>query len=354
MIGSSSAQQPRVRAGHGHVPRRRRPGVLLLALLIACAVLALTASLSLFIGSAALSPADVFAALFHPDDLIAQVTVADLRMPRTLLGVVVGAALGTAGAMAQAVTRNPLADPGILGVNAGAGLAVTLAVAFLGLTRIQEYLWFSFAGALCSFLLLYAIALRGPHGATPVRLTLVGVAVTAVFTGASQSLALLRPQVFDQMRFWGAGSLADRPQGTLAVIVPFVLAGVFLALRTGRAANAMAMGDERAKTLGVPVTAVRVLMTVVITVLCGAATAAAGPIAFVGLMVPHAVRALTGPDQRWVLAFSVVLAPVLLLAADITGRLLVWPAELQAGIVTAFLGAPVLVLLVRRAERGGL
>ncbi|WP_029088577.1 FecCD family ABC transporter permease [Brevibacterium album] len=335
--------------------RPRRPAVLSTALLAGVLLLGIVSVLSLFIGSAALSPAEVLRALVRADgDLIGRMTVSGLRLPRTLLGIAVGAALGVAGALAQAVTRNPLADPGILGVSAGAGLAVSLAVAFLGLTRVEDYMWFAFAGALGAFALVYAVALRGPDGATPVRLTLVGVALSAVLTGASQSLALLRPQVFDQMRFWGAGTLADRPQGTLEAVLPFIAAGVVLSLLLGRTANAMALGDERARTLGVPVGALRWLITAVIAVLCGAATAAAGPIAFVGLMVPHAVRAVTGPDQRWVLAFSAVLAPALLLLADVLGRLLVRPAELQAGIVTAFLGAPVLILLVRRAERGGL
>jgi iron complex transport system permease protein len=182
----------------------------------------------------------------------------------------------------------------------------------------------------------------------------VGVALSAVFTGMSQSLAMLRPSVFDQMRFWGAGTLADRPQGTLEVVLPFILVGLVAALLTGRATNAVAMGDDRARSLGVPVGAVRAASALIITVLCGAATAAVGPIAFIGLMVPHAVRAITGPDQRWVLTFSLVLSPTLLLAADIAGRLLVRPAELQAGIVTALIGAPFLVWLVRRAERGNL
>lgn len=342
-------------AGSGRSRDSRRAGVLSAVLVASVVVLAATAVASLFVGSAALSPSQVVDALTGPtDDLVVQATVIELRVPRTLLGILVGAALGTAGAVAQALTRNPLADPGILGVNAGAGLAVAISVAFFGITGIRGYVWFSFAGALVSFALVYAIALRGPHGATPVRLTLVGVALTAVFTGSSQSLSLLLPAVFDQMRFWGVGSIANRPPGTVEFIGPFIVVGLVAAVLLGRAANALALGDDRARSLGVPVGAVRVSAAVVITVLCGAATAAAGPIAFVGLMIPHAVRMLTGPDQRWVLAYSMVWAPVLLLVADIAGRIIVWPAELQVGVVTAFLGAPVLILLVRRAERSGL
>ena len=317
-------------------------------------LLAVMCVLSLFIGSAALDPEQVIAALTGSADPVTRATVLEMRLPRTLLGVLVGAALGVAGALAQALTRNPLADPGILGVNAGAGLAVALAVAFFGVTTIDGYVWFAFAGALLSFALVYAIALRGPHGATPVRLTLIGVALTAVFTGISQSLELVLPRVFDQMRFWGVGSIADRPAGTVAFVAPFIVVGLVMALATGRAVNAIALGDDRARSLGVPVGLVRGASALAITVLCGAATAAAGPIAFVGLMVPHAVRLVSGPDQRWIMAHSVVAAPVLLVVADIVGRLVVWPAELRVGVVTALLGAPVLIWLVRRAERGGL
>ncbi|MET3859347.1 iron complex transport system permease protein [Dietzia sp. 2505] len=340
--------------GGSPVPRPSgRTGLLVLGLVGASGVLVLTSVMSVFVGSVSLTPGEVMAALTHPTDLIAYTTVVEMRMPRTLLGILVGAALGASGALAQALTRNPLADPGILGVNAGAALAVAIAIAFFGVTTIHGYVWFAFAGAFAAFVLVYAIALRGPHGATPVRLTLVGVALTAVFTGSGQSLALVMPRVFDQMRFWGVGTLSDRPHGTVEFVLPFILVGLVVALLTGRATNAIALGDERARSMGVPVGLVRAVSALAITVLCGAATAAAGPIAFVGLMVPHAVRLFTGPDQRWVLAFSVVLAPVLLIAADIAGRLVVWPAELQAGVVTAFLGAPVLILLVRRAERGG-
>ncbi|MFN3601806.1 MAG: FecCD family ABC transporter permease [Dietzia sp.] len=331
-----------------------RSGLLLLGLVGALGTLAVASIASLLVGSAALTPAQVVTALTDPVDPIAYSTVVEMRLPRTLLGILVGAALGASGALAQALTRNPLADPGILGVNAGAGLAVAIAIAFFGVTTIHGYVWFAFAGAFFAFVLVYAIALRGPHGATPVRLTLVGVALTAVFTGCGQSLALVMPRVFDQMRFWGVGTLANRPQGTVEFVLPFIVVGLVVALLTGRVANAIALGDERARSLGVPLGLVRAVSALAITTMCGAATAAAGPIAFVGLMVPHAVRLLTGPDQRWILAYSMVGAPVLLLAADIAGRLLVWPAELQAGVVTAFLGAPVLILLVRRAERGGM
>nr|WP_276582497.1 iron chelate uptake ABC transporter family permease subunit [Cellulomonas sp. RIT-PI-Y] len=309
---------------------------------------------SLAVGSATLPWSTVRDALLHPGGGVDHLTVTALRLPRTVLGVVAGAALATAGALIQALTRNDLADPGILGVNAGAGFAVVLAVAVLGVTRIQDYLAFAFLGAVLAAALVWAIATRGAGGASPVRLVLVGVALGAVLTGAANSLALIDPQTFDRMRYWGAGTLADRPAGTVTVIAPFVLVGLVLALALAWQLNGLALGDDLARSIGVRLGVVRALGMIAITLLCGAATAAAGPIGFVGLMVPHAVRWFTGPDHRWVLPFSLVLGPVLVLTADIVGRVVVRPAELQVGVLTALIGAPVLIVLVRRRRATGL
>ncbi|MDE3721824.1 iron chelate uptake ABC transporter family permease subunit [Nocardiopsis sp. N85] len=342
--GTPGARPP---ASGGRSVRRR-----LLWSALCVALLALSCAASLLLGSARLPMSTVWTALTSPEQGIDHLTVLSLRVPRTILGVLVGAALGAAGALAQALTRNPLADPGILGVNAGAALAIAVGVAALGVTRLHQYLWLGFAGALGATALVYLIAARGPGGATPLRLTLVGVALGAVFTGAASTLSLMDPMAFDRMRHWGAGTLADRPEDTAATIAPFVLAGLVAALALARPLNALALGDELARAVGARVALTRGCGVVVIAVLCGAATAAAGPIGFVGLMVPHAVRLLTGPDQRWILPFTLVLAPVLLLVSDVIGRLVVWPAELQVGVITALLGAPVLILLVRRAKAG--
>lgn len=333
-------------------PRRGRTRAILLVL--ALALLTLVVFLSLSIGSRALPLGVVLDALFSPDGSAEHLVITELRVPRTLLGLVVGAALGVAGALIQALTRNPLADPGILGVNAGAGFAVVLGVAVFGVTSIEQYLPFAFAGAVCATVLVYGIAARGGGGATPLRLTLVGIALGAVLGGLSSTLALLEPDTFDRMRYWGAGSIADRPDGTVLAIAPFIALGLVLALASARSLNAVALGDDLARSLGASLITTRVLTVVAVTLLCGAATAAAGPLVFIGLMVPHAVRWLTGPDQRWILPFCLVLSPVLLLVSDIVGRLVVYPAELQVGIVTAFIGAPVLIALVRRTKASGL
>ncbi|WP_017580497.1 iron chelate uptake ABC transporter family permease subunit [Nocardiopsis valliformis] len=337
-------------AGTGDRTLRRRPLWLALCLVL----LALSCAASLLVGSARLPAATVWAALVSSDQGIDHLTVLSLRVPRTVLGLLTGAALGVAGALAQALTRNPLADPGILGVNSGAAFAITVGVAAFGVTRLDQYLWWGLAGALGATVLVYAVAARGPGGATPLRLTLVGVALGAVFAGAASALSLLDPQAFDRMRYWGAGTLADRPDGTVETIVPFVVAGLVLALALVRPLNALALGDELAHAVGARVALTRVLGVAAITLLCGSATAAVGPIGFVGLMVPHAVRLVTGPDQRWILPFTLVLAPVLVLLSDVLGRLVVWPAELQVGVITALFGAPVLILLVRSAKTGAL
>lgn len=319
-------------------------------LLVCVGVLVLVLLLGIAVGSKNIPLRTVVEALLYHDDSGDHIIVWQLRLPRTLLGLVTGAALGVSGALIQALTRNPLADPGILGVNAGAGFAVTLGVGFLGLSDITGYLWFSFAGAIIVTALVYALGSVGRAGATPIRLTLVGVAVGALLGGVSTGITLMRPEVFDTMRSWGAGSLAGRDGRTVLVVLPFVLAGLALALVAARPLNAIALGDDLARTLGARVTRTRVVVIAAVTLLAGAATAAAGPIGFVGLMVPHVVRWFVGPDQRWIIPYTIVCAPILLTVADVAGRVVLSSQELRVSVVTAFVGAPVLILLARRAK----
>lgn len=220
-------------------------------------------------------------------------------------------------------------------------------MAVLGVTRIEQYLPLALVGAVAGSAFVYLAASGGRGGPTPVRLTLVGVAFTAVLVGISQTLALIDTETFDRMRFWGAGTITDRPTGTAGDILPFVLAGLLVAALCARPLNAIALGDDAGRAVGLRVGTVRAGVVVAVALLCGAATAAAGPLMFVGLMVPHAVRWLTGPDWRWILVFSAVLAPVIVLIADVLGRLIVIPSELQVGVMMPLIGAPVLILLVR-------
>lgn len=321
---------------------------------VALGVLVLVLLASLSVGSKNIPFAAVWSALFGYDGSNDHVIIRDMRAPRTVLGLLVGIALGLSGAMIQALTRNPLADPGILGVNAGAGFAVVVGVAVFGVVSIQEYIWFAFAGAVVTTVVVYVIGSLGRGGTTPIRLTLAGIALGAVLSGVASGITLLNPRVFDAMRFWGAGTLSNRTWEMVSTVAPFVLVGIVIAFAVARPLNAVALGDDLASSLGANINRTRVWVVVAVTLLCGAATAAAGPIGFVGLMVPHVARWIVGPDQRWIMAYTLVMAPILLLVSDIVGRVVLRPSELQVGIVTAFVGAPVLIWLIRRRKVSGL
>ena len=338
----------------------KRPGLAqtnarrLVWLLVALIVLVVVIIASIAIGSKDIPVATVFDAIFAYNDSDDHAIIQALRVPRTIMGIGVGMALGVSGALIQALTRNPLADPGILGVNAGAAFFVVLAVGFFGVSSIQGYIWFAFLGAVVTTVLVYAVGSVGRSGATPVRLTLAGVAIGAVLSGISSGITLLNPSTFDRMRQWGAGSLVAPGYETIWATMPFIALGLVLAMAMARPLNAVALGDDLASALGANIFRTRIVVVIATTLLAGAATAAAGPIGFVGLMVPHAARWIVGPDQRWIFLFTVVLAPVLLLTSDILGRVVMRPGELQVGIVTAFVGAPVLIALARRRKVTGL
>jgi iron complex transport system permease protein len=328
------------------VERRTLPR---LAGLPLCAVaLVAVAAASLAIGAKAIAVGDVVAGLLGDDGSESAAIVREVRVPRTLVGLAVGIALGLAGALMQALTRNPLADPGILGVEAGAAAAIVAAIAAFGLSEPRAYVWFAFLGAAVASVVVYLLGSRGRAGATPVRLALAGTAVTAALTAFTNGATLLDQEAFDEYRHWVVGSLAGRDLAILGDVGPFLVAGAVVAIALARPLNALALGDDSGRALGARVGRTRALGAVAITLLCGAATAVAGPIVFVGLTVPHMARAIAGPDQRWVLAYSALLAPILLLTADVIGRVVVSPAELEVGIVTALIGAPVLIALVRR------
>jgi iron complex transport system permease protein len=319
-----------------------------LGLLLVVAALALIVPLSISLGARPIPLERVWSLVWHPDNSDDALIVHDLRIPRTILGLLVGSALGVAGALMQAMTRNPLADPGLLGVNAGAAAAVVTATAVLGTTEPLAYIWFGFLGAAAASVVVYGIGATGHSGATPVRLALAGTAVTFALIAYVHGIILADREALDQYRFWQVGGLAGHPASLNWQIAPFIAAGLVLALSLGRPLNAVALGDDTSRALGAKPGRTRALGAVAITLLCGAATAAAGPIVFIGLTVPHVARAITGPDQRWVLPYSALLAPVLVLGADVVGRLVNRPGELEVGIVSALLGAPVFIAIVRR------
>ncbi|MDT0268518.1 iron chelate uptake ABC transporter family permease subunit [Streptomyces sp. DSM 44915] len=323
------------------------------AVALSCGIAALLVVivLSLGIGSRPVPPDVVLDALLgHPVPEADRRAVVTLRLPRTVLALAVGIALGVAGALVQALTRNPLADPGILGVTAGASFAVALAVAVLGIGSSAGYLAFAFAGALAATVVVALVGGARRASIDPVRLTLAGVAVTAILAGVVSGLRVAEPRTFNALQAWEAGSFVGRGWATAAPVWPFLAAGLLLAVLLAGPLNVVGLGEETAAALGASPWRTRLGTVLAVTLLAGGATAIAGPISFIGLMVPHVARWISGPDQRWITALTVVLAPVLLISADILARVVVWPGEMPVGIVTAFLGAPVLIALARRGR----
>ncbi len=335
------------RATHG----RLALGLLALGLLLAAVVF-----LGFALGARSVPLGTVVDALLSPVAGDPEHTVVrELRVPRTLIGVAAGAALGLAGAVIQGATRNPVADPGIHGLTAGATLAgVVVAITWLGAASPAGYVPFALFGTAVAAAVVFGIGALGRDGAAPARLALVGAAFTAAATSLTTLVLLGDLDTLDRYRFWVVGSLAGRDGDTLLTVLPLLLAGVAVALLTGRALNAVALGDDVARGLGQRLGVARAGWALATVLLCGGATALAGPIAFVGLVAPHVARWMTGPDHRWILRYSPVIGAIVLVAADVVGRLVAPPGELEAGIVVALLGAPVMIAVVRRSRAAGL
>ncbi|MBM7054266.1 FecCD family ABC transporter permease [Streptomyces durocortorensis] len=332
-------------------PARWRPSLLAAGL---APLLVLLCLLSLGLGALSIPPGDVVKALTgQPTGPRIEDVIWSVRVPRTALGLAAGAALGLSGCVMQALTRNPLADPGILGVSAGAAFAIVIAAGVAGIGSLLGYIWFAFAGAMAASVVVYLLGRMGRSGSTPVKLALAGVAVTAVLSSLTSAVVLTDPAALDRFRFWSAGSLADQDASTVLRILPFLGLGALLALASAPALNSLALGDDVAASLGRKLGLVRLQGVVAVTLLTGAAVAVIGPVVFIGLVVPHVARVLAqyaglGPDHRWLLALSAALAAALLLGADILGRVIARPVEVQAGIIVAFIGGPFFIALVRR------
>lgn len=317
---------------------------------VALAVLAVV--LSLGVGARPIPPAVVIDALtaYDPADNDHVVVVAQ-RIPRTLIGLLAGLALALAGTVMQGLTRNPFADPGLLGVNAGASTAVLLAITVAGVTRPDGFVWFAFAGAAVAALVVAAVGSRGPDGANPAKLALTGAAVTAGLTAVTLLILTTQAAALDVYRFWSVGSLTGRDIDAVTVVLAPLAVGVLVALATARGLNLIALGEDTATGLGHSVARTRGLGIAATVLLAGGATAIAGPIVFLGLVVPHALRALIGGSYGRLMAAGIPLGAALLLFADVIGRVIAPPGEVQAGVVIAFVGAPVLIALVLRGER---
>ena len=311
-------------------------------------MLAICVLLSLAVGSRQLSLAEVVGALVASDDSDASVIVRELRLPRTVVGLVVGFVLGIAGAQFQGLTRNPLADPGLLGVSAGAALGVVLVSTLAGPVGAAVLGWAALAGAIAATVVVWLLAGSGRQGASPLNLVLAGVALTALLGSVTTVLVLLDANTLDTYRFWVVGSVSGRDPALLRSVLPLLLAGLILALVTVRSLDLLALGEDLARGLGARLVWGRAGIALSATLLTAAATSVAGPLVFVGLAVPHVARHLVGPTSRWLLPVAGLLGGSLLLAADVIGRVVARPAEVQVGVVTALIGAPMLVAVARR------
>lgn len=327
---------------------RRLSGVAALLVL-----LGLAAILSVAFGARNVGWPEIVAALSGQVETIGDAAVAS-RLPRTLLAILAGAALGVSGGVMQGLTRNPLADPGLLGVNAGAALAVVIGIAWFGIDETTSYIWTAIAGAGIAACAVYAIASLGQGGATPLRLALAGAAITAALSSLTTAVVLPRGDIGGLVQSWLVGGVGGATYGQLLPVLPFLATGFVITLLAARKLNMLALGDDTAAGLGEKVSVARAMSAVGAVLLCGSITAVCGPIGFVGLVVPHACRLLAGGDYRWLLPFSALGGAVLLTFSDVAGRLVAHPSELDVGIVTAFIGAPVFIWIVRNRKVGAL
>lgn len=331
------------------IRRRRLVGLVVLVLALVAAVLA-----SVAIGARPLTFAEIAHALLQPTGTDTDIIVQTLRVPRTILALVVGVALGIAGALIQGHTRNPLADAGLLGLNAGAAFFVVMAIYLFGFTTPGQYLWFAFAGSAFASVLVFGLSSIGNGRSSPLNLALAGAGVAFFLIAMTNAVVLIDQATLDGYRFWVVGSVAGRGLDVLWQVLPFLVIGVLIALASTPGLNVMSLGEDVARSLGTNIALTRTVGIVAITLLTGAATAACGPIAFIGLVVPHVARVVTGPDYRWLVPYAGLMGGVMLMIADVIGRVVVRPGELQVGIVLALFGAPFFIALVRRRKLASL
>ncbi|QOV34279.1 iron ABC transporter permease [Streptomyces ferrugineus] len=348
-MGTTAVERP---ASTATTPVRRRRVVGLGALVV---ILVIAGAASLAVGARALSPAEVWHGLFAAPDSDQRLTeirliVQTVRVPRTVLGIVAGIALGVGGALIQGYTRNPIADTGLLGVNSGASFTVVSVIALFGFSNPFQYVWFAFLGAGVAGVVVFGLASIGRGAGNPLTLALAGQGVTVFLAAMTTAVALSDQKSLNALRFWNAGSLAGVGFDVIWPVTAFIAVGLVLALTTLPAINLLNLGEDVARGLGVNIAWSRTVGIAAITLLAGAATAACGPIAFLGLMVAHVARYLTGPDYRWLVPYAGLLGAVILLVCDIVGRLVVRPGELDAGVLVALLGAPFFAALVWRGK----
>ncbi|UTE73863.1 iron ABC transporter permease [Rossellomorea marisflavi] len=290
-----------------------------------------------------------FDTFMEPDGSTEHLVIQNIRLPRALIAAAVGASLAISGVLMQTLTKNPLASPGIFGINAGGGFMVVMAVTLFGVTSLQSFAWLSFLGAAIAAVGVFIIGgASGSNGLTPMKLTLAGAAITAMFSSFTQGLLVLNEAALEQVLFWLAGSVQGRSLAILAGVFPYILAGWILSLMIAGKMNILAMGEDVAKGLGVKTNILKVISLIAVVLLAGGSVAVAGPIGFIGIVIPHIARKIIGVDHRWLIPYSGLLGAILLLAADIGARYIIMPQEVPVGVMTAVIGAPFFVYVARR------
>lgn len=325
----------------------KKPLFLLLTsilLIVACSIL------SLVFGSRQVSLSDLYHGLFGNEDISLGATVVHGRIVRTIFSLMAGAALGISGALMQAITRNPIADPSILGVNTGASLFVVIGIAFFSISTASQYIVLALFGACFAAIFVYGVGSMGKGGATPIKLALAGAAVSAALSSLVSAIMLPRGQVMDAYRFWQVGSVGAATWESVAFVAPFLVVGFIAAALLAPSLDALSLGDDVAAGLGVNTKLIRILGAIAGVILCGAVTALAGPIGFIGLMSPHLVRLLLGSKQTILIPVSAVVGACVLTLSDVLGRILGRPGELEVGVVTAFVGAPILIIIAMKSK----
>lgn len=341
----NSSSVSKVKQLRTHIPKN-----FTLVLIVCFILLGVSIFASLVFGSRLIGVEGVMDGLFHPNIDSYDANVVRKRISRTIFSLFCGAALGVSGALMQAVTRNPIADPSILGVNTGASLFVVCGIAFLNISNANQYIWLALAGAAITAVFVFGIGSMGRSGATPIKLVLAGAATSAALSSLVVAIMIPRSHVMDQFRFWQVGSVGSGTWDAIATFSPFLIIGILIAILSAPALNALALGDDVATGLGVRTGILRLIAALGAVLLCGAATALAGPIGFIGLLSTHVMRLILGPDLRFIIPMSAISGAIILTISDVSGRLIGSPGELEVGVVTAFIGAPLLILLAMRSK----
>ena len=321
--------------------------LLITGLILGISILGLSLIASITWGAADIAFRDIYDSFTAFDGSTNHLIIRTVRLPRSLIAILVGASLAVAGAIMQGLTRNPLASPSILGVNAGAAFAVVVGTFIAGSSSLTVYAWYAFAGASIIAIAVYFLGSLGRGGLTPFNLTIAGAAITAFISSITSGILILSQRTLEEIRFWLAGSVAGRDLNLLLQVLPYICVGLVLAIALSRQITILSLGEDTAKSLGQSTALIKILAAISIILLAGASVAIAGPIGFVGLIVPHMVRFIVGVDYRWILPYSAILGAIFVLIADLCGRLVIQPSELPVGLVMPLIGAPFFIYLIR-------